>query len=90
MKTNKGFSLVELIVVIAIMAIIAGVAVPVYNVYIEKAEKGNDKTLVGEVLNALKIGSESNFTSDGQSAFIMGGQFSQGIEIPVGFVIISD
>ena len=27
---NKGFSLVELIVVIAIMAILVGVAVPVY------------------------------------------------------------
>ena len=35
---NKGFSLVELIVVIAIMAILVGVAVPVYTSYIDKAE----------------------------------------------------
>ena len=38
MKSNKGISLVELIVVIAIMAIIAGVAIPVYTTYIKNAE----------------------------------------------------
>ena len=30
MKNNKGFSLVELIVVIAIMAILAAVAIPTF------------------------------------------------------------
>ena len=38
MNSNRGFSLVELIVVIAIMAIISAVAIPVYNTYITKAE----------------------------------------------------
>lgn len=37
-KSNKGFTLVELIVVIAILAILAGVAIPVYNGYIKKAQ----------------------------------------------------
>lgn len=89
-KTNKGFSLVELIVVIAIMAIIAAVAVPVYNIYIEKTEKANDKKLVSDILYALKLGSESSFDANGQSSFIVNGQFSQGIEIPIGFVVISN
>lgn len=52
---NKGFSLVELIVVIAIMAILVGVAVPVYSSYIEKAEISKDKQLVDEVAHALQI-----------------------------------
>ena len=55
MKSNKGFSLVELIVVIAIMAIIAGVAIPVYSGYITKANEGADENLFGEVEHAAQI-----------------------------------
>lgn len=54
---NKGFSLVELIVVIAIMAILVGVAVPVYSSYIEKTQKAKDEQLVGEIKHALEIAS---------------------------------
>ena len=55
MKSNKGFSLVELIVVIAIMAIIAAVAVPVYNTYITKAQDGSDQNTVSEVTHAADV-----------------------------------
>ncbi len=37
LKSNGGFTLVELIVVIAILAILAAVAVPAYSGYIDKA-----------------------------------------------------
>ena len=37
MKNNKGFSLVELIIVIAIMAILVGVIAPQLILYIEKS-----------------------------------------------------
>ena len=53
---NKGFSLVELIVVIAIMAILVGVAVPVYTSYISKAQKNADIQLSDEVKHAIEIG----------------------------------
>ena len=35
--TNKGFSLVELIIVIAIMAVLVGVLAPQYIKYVEKS-----------------------------------------------------
>ena len=52
---NKGFSLVELIVVIAIMAILVGVAVPVYTSYITKANDNVDKQTAGEVEHAIAV-----------------------------------
>lgn len=42
MKNNKGFSLVELIIVIAIMAILAGAIAPALLKYMEKAKEAAD------------------------------------------------
>jgi type IV pilus assembly protein PilA len=50
---NKGFSLVELIVVIAIMAILVGVAVPVYTSYIKEAEDAVDQQYIESMESAL-------------------------------------
>ncbi len=49
MRNNKGFSLVELIVVIAIMAILAAVAVVSFSIYIEKAHESNDSQYLSNV-----------------------------------------
>lgn len=38
-RNNKGFSLIELIVVVAIMAVLVGVLAPAYLRYVEKARK---------------------------------------------------
>ena len=56
MKTNnKGFSLVELIVVIAIMAILAAVAIPTFSGFITKANKASDDQWVNDVTYAIKV-----------------------------------
>ena len=39
MKTNKGFTLLELLIVIAIMAIIVAIAIPNYTRYVVRAQR---------------------------------------------------
>ena len=51
-QTKKGFTLVELLVVIAILAILATVSVVGYTAFIQKAHQSNDRTLVAQ-LNKL-------------------------------------
>ena len=55
MKNNKGFSLVELIIVIAIMAVLVGVLAPTYMQYVEKSKKSNDVSTVDTIVNAIEI-----------------------------------
>ena len=52
---NKGFSLVELIIVIAIMAILIAVLAPQYLRYVEKSRLQADNSAIGEVANAVKV-----------------------------------
>ena len=54
-KNNKGFSLVELIVVVAIMAVLLGVLVPTLVRHVESSKHQKDLTAVGEIRNAFEI-----------------------------------
>lgn len=53
--TNKGFSLVELIIVIAIMAVLIGVLAPQYLKYVESSRLQKDNQAIAEIANAVKI-----------------------------------
>ncbi len=54
-KNNKGFSLVELIVVIAIMAVLMVVLAPAMLRYVEKTRVQKDESAVSEVANAAEL-----------------------------------
>lgn len=55
MKNNKGFSLVELIIVIAIMAVLIGVLAPQFIKYVEKSKESKDITNLDSCVEAVKI-----------------------------------
>ncbi len=54
-NANKGFSLVELIVVVAIMAVLVGILAPQYLRYVEKTRLQKDNSAIAEIANAIKI-----------------------------------
>ncbi|MBQ7065627.1 MAG: prepilin-type N-terminal cleavage/methylation domain-containing protein [Lachnospiraceae bacterium] len=54
-KNNRGFSLIELIIVVAIMAIMLGVLAPQYLKYVEKSRIAVDDDTANELLTAACI-----------------------------------
>lgn len=52
---NKGFSLVELIIVVAIMAVLVGVLAPQYLKYVEKSRVSSDRDNVDAIVSALQV-----------------------------------
>lgn len=53
--TNKGFSLVELIIVIAIMAVLVGVLAPQYLKYVHNSKVSTDIQNAQEVATAINV-----------------------------------
>ena len=53
-KDNKGFTLVELVIVVAILAILVGILAPQYTKYVEKSRKSADAANLENVVTAFK------------------------------------
>lgn len=54
-KNNKGFSLVELIIVIAIMAVLIGLLAPQYLRFVEKSKKSADVSNAQSLATAFNV-----------------------------------
>ena len=67
-KDNKGFTLVELVIVVAILAILVGILAPQYTKYVEKSRKAADASNLENLVTAFKTvasdGTEDHVDAD--------------------------
>ena len=67
---NKGFSLVELIIVIAIMVILIAVLAPQYLRYVEKSRVASDQNTIVEYINAMQtVASDPEISLDSSKSY---------------------
>ncbi len=74
---DKGFSLVELIIVIAIMAVLVVVLAPQYLKYVERSRNSTDISNATAMVTACQVwAADPNAGEDGTNAFVAGNEFS--------------
>ena len=54
-RKSKGFTLIEVLVVVVIVAILAAISVPIYIEYVQGARAADAQASIGAILNASKM-----------------------------------
>lgn len=66
-KSEKGFSLIELLVVVVIIAILAAIAVPIYMSYVNKARATEAQSAIAAIRSAFRVYYQTYGTTEGYS-----------------------
>lgn len=72
MRNQKGFTLIELIMVIVILGILAAVVVPKFFDFTTDAHKSNVEAFIGNFKSALEMKAAENIVDNGYKTFPKG------------------
>lgn len=78
-KSKKGFTLVELIVVVVILGVLMAVLVPQYIQYVDRSRQGVDLNALGEVYHAVEL--ENALTEAASGTILISGTAGSKLEI---------
>jgi len=65
MKNQKGFTLIEILVVVIIVAILAAIAVPRYLRYVERSRSTEAQTAIATIRKAFDVQIQTTGSTDG-------------------------
>lgn len=80
-NTNKGFTLIELIMVIVILGILAAVAVPKFFDVTAQAHYKNQKAVLGNIKAGLNLYAANELVANGSRAFPDGDVLEAGTKL---------
>ncbi|MGD8547443.1 MAG: type IV pilin protein [Thiohalophilus sp.] len=67
-KTQHGFTLIELMIVIVIISVLAGIALPAYQSYLTKSRRGDAQGALNNFANVMERYYTENYTYEGAAA----------------------
>jgi len=81
-RSERGFTLIELMIVVAIIGILAAIAIPKFADLIRKSKEGSTKGNIGAVKGALAVyygENEGSYPTDNLASLTSGGKYIQNI-----------
>jgi prepilin-type N-terminal cleavage/methylation domain-containing protein len=81
-RSERGFTLIELMIVVAIIGILAAIAIPKFADLIRKSKEGSTKGNIGAIKGALAVyygENEGSYPVDNLASLTSGGKYIQNI-----------